>query len=271
MTPDRTYGRIRRTRIFSASSSSKQNRRVTGLHESGMLEPAEVDAHSGYRYYTTAQVPTAQIIRRFRSFDMPEREVRAIVTTPDPTQRAGLILGHLERLERQVKEAESSISAIKRLLRPTGASVEVTRLVTDKVTIAAISGEVDSSTMLEWYSDAMAELAAVVSPVGSPGGLYDNDLFTDGRGTMTVYLPTTDAPRLGRVQPLTIGGTELATTVHHGSHDDIDVTYGALGVYVESNGLAIAGPVHEIYHVGPRDTADPSRWRTEIGWPVFGT
>ena len=125
--------------------------------------------------------------------------------------------------------------------------------------------------MLEWYSDAMAELDAVVSPDGSPGGLYDNDLFTDGRGTMTVYLPTTDAPRLGRVQPLTIGGTELATTVHHGSHDDIDVTYGALGVYVESNGLAIAGPVHETYHVGPRDTADPSRWRTEIGWPVFGT
>ena len=33
--------------------------------------------------------------------------------------------------------------------------------------------------------------------------------------------------------------------------------------------LQVAGPIHEIYHVGPRDTDDSSRWRTEIGWPIF--
>jgi DNA-binding transcriptional MerR regulator len=27
--------------------------------------------------------------------------------------------------------------------------------------------------------------------------------------------------------------------------------------------------VREAYLVGPRDTADPAAWRTEIGWPVF--
>jgi hypothetical protein len=31
----------------------------------------------------------------------------------------------------------------------------------------------------------------------------------------------------------------------------------------------VAGPVRERYLVGPRDTADPAAWRTEIGWPVF--
>lgn len=68
---------------------------------------------------------------------------------------------------------------------------------------------------------------------------------------------------------MTLHPTELAVTVHQGPHDDIDVTYGALGVYVETNGLAIAGPVREVYAVGPRDTEDSSLWRTEIGWPVF--
>jgi hypothetical protein len=29
--------------------------------------------------------------------------------------------------------------------------------------------------------------------------------------------------------------------------------------------------VHENYLVGPRDTAEPGAWRTEIGWPVFRT
>jgi hypothetical protein len=35
--------------------------------------------------------------------------------------------------------------------------------------------------------------------------------------------------------------------------------------------LVVAGPVHEIYLVGPRDTEDAAAWRTEIGWPVFRT
>ncbi len=34
---------------------------------------------------------------------------------------------------------------------------------------------------------------------------------------------------------------------------------------------AVAGPVHEIYVVGPRDTDDSTAWRTEIAWPVFPT
>jgi hypothetical protein len=32
--------------------------------------------------------------------------------------------------------------------------------------------------------------------------------------------------------------------------------------------LTIAGPVHETYLVGPRDTAEESAWETEIGWPI---
>jgi effector-binding domain-containing protein len=33
--------------------------------------------------------------------------------------------------------------------------------------------------------------------------------------------------------------------------------------------MSVAGPVREVYLVGPRDTSDPTAWRTEIGWPVF--
>ena len=33
--------------------------------------------------------------------------------------------------------------------------------------------------------------------------------------------------------------------------------------------VTIGDVVHETYLVGPRDTPDPSAWRTEIGWPVL--
>lgn len=239
-------------------------------HESGLLEPATVDVFSSYRYYATDQVATAQIISRFRSMQMPEREVRAIIGTPDSDARARLITEHLARLERQLDDTRSAVTALRRLLDPSPPTIEVERILTEQCSVAAVSEMVDASHVLEWYSNAMAEIdAAGVEATGPAGGLYDNELFTEGRGVMTVYVPTADVPSGNRIRPMTLPPTELAVTVHHGPHDDIDVTYGALGVYVETNGLAIAGPVREVYAVGPRDTENSTLWRTEIGWPVF--
>ena len=86
---------------------------------------------------------------------------------------------------------------------------------------------------------------------------------------MLVYRRARDVPTLGRVTPVVLAEVELAVATHVGEHDDIGVTYGALGAYVTDHQLMVAGPVRESYLVGPRDSADPSSWRTEIGWPVF--
>ena len=78
-----------------------------------------------------------------------------------------------------------------------------------------------------------------------------------------------DAVSSGRIEVIDLPAVELAVTVHPGPHDDIDVTYGRLGAWVAAHALAVDGPTYETYLVGPRDTADPAPWRTEIGWPVF--
>jgi DNA-binding transcriptional MerR regulator len=54
-------------------------------HRSGLLEPAEVDPQTRYRRYTTDQIPTAQIIRRFRNLDMPLNEICAVLAASRPS------------------------------------------------------------------------------------------------------------------------------------------------------------------------------------------
>ena len=58
-------------------------RTLRHYHQVGLLEPAEVDPHTGYRRYTTDQIPTAQVIRRFRDLGMPLEEVQAVLSAPD--------------------------------------------------------------------------------------------------------------------------------------------------------------------------------------------
>ena len=56
-------------------------------HRIGLLVPADVDPDTGHRRYGTDQIPTAQVIKRFRSLDMPLEEIHAVITTPDLAAR----------------------------------------------------------------------------------------------------------------------------------------------------------------------------------------
>jgi DNA-binding transcriptional MerR regulator len=68
-------------------------------HDAGLLEAVQVDPHSGYRSYAPTQIPTAQVIRRFRDLGMPIPEVGEVLATTDPAARSALIARHLDRLE----------------------------------------------------------------------------------------------------------------------------------------------------------------------------
>jgi DNA-binding transcriptional MerR regulator len=245
-------------------------RTLRRYHDAGLLEPATVDPASGYRYYTADQIPTAQVIQRLRELDVPLPDVRRILRSPDPGARATLVADHLQRLESELARTRAAVTSLRRLLRPEPAPLDVELRAVPATTAAAVEDDVEHGHVLDWYAGAMAELDAVVKePTGVPGGLYDNALFENGRGHVLVYRPTADPPRSGRVHPVTLPAVELALTTHGGEHDDIDVTYGEVGAWVVANALAVAGPVRETYLVGPRDTPDPTAWRTEIGWPVF--
>ncbi|MGH3492713.1 MAG: MerR family transcriptional regulator, partial [Sciscionella sp.] len=54
-------------------------RTLRRYHEAGLLEPASVDPDTGYRYYTTQQIPAAQVIHRLRQLDVPLAEVKSIL------------------------------------------------------------------------------------------------------------------------------------------------------------------------------------------------
>src|ERR1700691_2467292 len=80
-------------------------------HDVGLLEPARVDARTGYRSYGLDQVPTAQVILRFRELGMPVGEVTALLRA-EPAERAELITAHLERLEAQLASTQRSVSSL---------------------------------------------------------------------------------------------------------------------------------------------------------------
>src|ERR1700742_4110332 len=87
-------------------------------HEVGLLEPSEVDPDNGYRYYSEAQIPVAQVIRRLRALQMPGADVRSVLAAPDADARNRLIVEHLDRLELELARTRAAVGELRSLLGP---------------------------------------------------------------------------------------------------------------------------------------------------------
>ena len=247
-------------------------------HRVGLLEPDEVDRHTGHRHYTTAQIPTAQIIRRLRALDMPVEQVAKTLAAPDLETRNALLAAHLNQMEQELTRTQNAVTSLRDLLAPPGgARAEIGRRSVPATPAAAITETVDVAEALTWYQGALGEIYAILDAQGltadaPAGGIFSNDLFTHEHGSATIFVPCAGPVRpMGRVDALVTPPVELATIVHRGPHTNIDLAYGTLGAYVAEHALAVDGPIREYYPVARRESADQAEWRTEICWPIFHT
>jgi DNA-binding transcriptional MerR regulator len=246
-------------------------------HDVGLLEPAEVDGSSGYRYYRADQIATAQTVRRLRELEMPVEQVKGVLHAADAGERNALIAAHLERMERQLERTTAAVASLHALLRePEGAIAVEFRAVPPTLALS-ISAVVRLDALVSWWTAAFDELTATLAasglrPAGNSGALYAQEVFEQAHGEVVVFVPVAErVTAAGRTRPLTVPAAELAVTIHHGAHDDFDRSYGALGRYLAEHNLKVEEPVREYYLIGPRHTEDADQWQTEIAWPIAET
>lgn len=252
-------------------------RALRRYHEQGLLLPAEVDPATGYRYYTPAQARPALTIRRLRELDLPLPDLRRFLEAESAGEGAPglgmaqqIVAAHLRRLEDRLGRTQRAVQALQELLDPQ-AQRAVSLEVLPPQRVLAVSLDVPPGAGLSWYDAAMHDLdeASGRRPVLPPGGRYEHTLLTEGHGRATVYLPA--EPPLPSEAPVTVRELHLpqrsaAVATHCGPHDDLDLTYAAVGSFVARNRLRSADLVEEVYLVGPRDTDQPDRWRTLVAW-----
>jgi DNA-binding transcriptional MerR regulator len=114
-------------------------------HQVGLLEPAEVDSHTGYRRYTVGQIPAAQVIRRFRDLGMPLEEIQGVLSAPDLRTRNERITAHLSRLEEELGRTQWALTSLRDLLAPPSPESEPARIElrsAPAVPAAAVTGTV---------------------------------------------------------------------------------------------------------------------------------
>jgi DNA-binding transcriptional MerR regulator len=97
-------------------------------HDAGLLSPARVDPHTGYRRYATAQVDDARLVARLRELNLPLAEIRALLAATPRERRERLaehrarLLAGLARTQRQIHWLNRTIDHEEPIMSATSAT-----------------------------------------------------------------------------------------------------------------------------------------------------
>jgi DNA-binding transcriptional MerR regulator len=83
--------------------------------ELDLLRPADTDRWTGYRRYRHEQLGTARTIARLRELEVPLEEIRAVLATDDPIERAGVLRSHRARIEARTNRLQRVLHQVSQL------------------------------------------------------------------------------------------------------------------------------------------------------------
>lgn len=84
--------------------------------EIGLLVPSAVDDETGYRFYSTEQVQTAEAIRALRKLDMPLDEIRSALAAESPAALREALVSHQRRIATRDAALRASRGQLQRLI-----------------------------------------------------------------------------------------------------------------------------------------------------------
>ena len=98
--------------------------RLTGLtvkalrhyDELGLLRPAAVDAETGYRSYSSAQLGRAEAIRLLRRLEVPLDDIATLIETDDPAAVRRVLLDHQRRTALRSAELNVVLQGLQPLI-----------------------------------------------------------------------------------------------------------------------------------------------------------
>ena len=250
---------------------------LRAYHESGLLVPASVDPHTGYRAYHASQLIDAAVIYRLRALDLPLDEVREVLHARDPDVTAKVLAAHQDVMRERLARVERIVSELHEgLERPAAHTPVFVRDEPHQHTLA-VRGQVGSDEYAAFLDGAYSAIGQTVErhavrPTAESGALYPAEIAGDDSDDVEAFLPIAEPVSLGTRGAVVNGevpAARVAVLVHAGPYDDIEDSYLRLGAWVAENAEPSGLRVRERYLVSYGDTDDLTRFRTEICWPII--
>jgi DNA-binding transcriptional MerR regulator len=201
----------------------------------GVLVPAVVDPHTGYRRYADSQLPAARLVARLRRVGMPLVDIVEVLRLwPDRAARV-LLDAHLRRLEDGLADARNEISRVHALLDRE--ENPMTRLTVRGADFAAA---IDAVRFAMSRDPELPMLGGVLLAADPPAGALQL-VATDRYRLAVAEAPAAlDGSGFGVIAPAWL--VDDIRALPAGADGDVVLTVDAAGITVECAGRIVSGP-----------------------------
>ncbi|MEU8257428.1 MerR family transcriptional regulator [Micromonospora inaquosa] len=249
----------------------------------GLLRPASVDPHTGYRFYRADQLRRLNRVIALKELGLTLEQVRAIVDDAvDVAELRGMLRLRRSQLAEQLAADTARLAAVEARLRMIESEGRMTtqdvvlkeiapvRVAELTAVAASYQGEDIGPVIQPLYPELFRRLSAAgVNPTG-PGIAWYEPADAGGDAVVVHAGVLVDAEPAAAPDVVVRDLPELrsaATIIHHGAMDDVEPSMQALARWIEENGYRTDGFAREVYLDYCADT--PEKGVTELQVAVY--
>ena len=249
--------------------------------ELGLLQPVEIDRFTGYRYYSTGQLPRLNRILAFKEVGLSLEQIGQLLDANlTPKQLEAILKQKQSELYRQLAETQTQLNRLETWLSQLGGS-KLTTLNNYEITLKKVEPVLVASLrqIMPAYGYLGIPFGTLRSYIESFGASHRHPSFVlwhfsqsdeEDQGYEVEVAEPLDEPIPGndQIRVYTLPAIEQAASVmYQGSFEMAHLAYQALGSWVEAQGYKVSGPTRQIHHrFNPRQ--DPNTFLTEFQIPV---
>ncbi len=244
------------------SQISRVSRRLLHYYdEIGLLRPAHIDPHTGYRYYSASQLPRLNRILALKDLGLAlDHIARMMQAEVSDEEIHGMLLMKKAEVEQMLLEEVQRLRRIEARLQQNQMADDIPDVVVKSIPaqlFLSIRAMIPSpEEMLQLVEHVQRVLPSRVDPrvLGPFAGVVYTDGFTlrnnDVEFGYLLKKPVEDPIALSeeyvlRMRELPAVAT-MATAVQTGGPDLVFVALGSIGQWIEANGYRMVGPYREI-------------------------
>ncbi|MEE4023750.1 MerR family transcriptional regulator [Gordonia sp. PKS22-38] len=245
----------------------------------GLLQPARVDDHTGYRYYEADQLRrlnrlvalkdlgfTLSEVTRIIDADVDTAELRGMLTL-----RQSQVAAQIEADSNRLRRIEARLRMIEREGTMSTSSVTVKSVDALRIlSVGDVAESTDSADVAPVIQQLFGRLFAALGPAGAePAGPIIATYAPTADGKLSVKAACTVADGVvvdGLDTSILPVQEQVASYVHHGVMADIGEAYQTLATWIDDNGYVTDGTAREVYLVSHPEPEE--KWQTELQMPV---
>ncbi len=235
--------------------------RVTGLsikalrlyQEKGLLQPSEIDAQTGYRFYSERDLDRAHAIRTLRELGFSIDETKAVLDRLEEDEPLQIPLERTRsRLAAEMAQAQRSIAAIDALLAHREQAAAYLRAPPPMVEKVLPPIRAACVRTVGRYSDASIHFPRLMAACGPAVAgppfelLFDAEYKEDG-ADLAFCVPLLPGSEVRGVAVEELPEVRVATLVHAGSWDSVGLSWTRLFAHLRQKERSLQLPIRETY------------------------